>query len=206
MINRSFKDFKKKHQKKINQVIYSSISVENENFLINLINNFFSVKNSFVFESVEKGKIRGRYTIFGKDPDKIWEFNNNHAYSISSQKKRKISGSPEKIIEKIIESFRFKIPKTLPPISSIISGFFSYDVIRYIENIPNKCKNDLNLPDVRLIRPVKLIIYDNLKKKIYFITININENKMHIFNNYKLLKLISAGQSRCIKFFSNQVT
>ena len=70
MINRSFKDFKKKHQKKINQVIYSSISVENESFLINLINNFLSVKNSFVFESVKKGKIRGRYTIFGKDPDK----------------------------------------------------------------------------------------------------------------------------------------
>ena len=182
MINRSFKDFKKKHQKKINQVIYSSISVENENFLINLINNFLSVKNSFVFESVEKGKIRGRYTIFGKDPDKIWEFNNNNAYSISSQKKRKISGSPEKIIEKIIESFRFKIPKTLPPISSIISGFFSYDIIRYIENIPNKCKNDLNLPDVRLIRPVKLIIYDNLKKKIYFIFNCFKDQKIKNYN------------------------
>ena len=182
MINRSFKDFKKKHQKKINQVIYSSISVENENFLINLINNFFSVKNSFVFESVEKGKIRGRYTIFGKDPDKIWEFNNNNAYSISSHKKRKISGSPEKIIEKIIENFRFKIPKTLPPISSIISGFFSYDIIRYIENIPNKCKNDLNLPDVRLIRPVKLIIYDNLKKKIYFIFNCFKDQKIKNYN------------------------
>ena len=182
MINRSFKDFKKTHQKKINQVIYSSIRVENENFLINLINNFFCVKTSFVFESVEKGKIRGRYTIFGKDPDKIWEFNNNHAYSISSQKKRKISGSPEKIIEKIIESFRFKIPKTLPPISSIISGFFSYDIIRYIENIPNKCKNDLNLPDVRLIRPVKLIIYDNLKKKIYFIFNCFKDQKIKNYN------------------------
>ena len=182
MINRSFKDFKKKHQKKINQVIYSSISVENENFLINLINNFLSVKNSFVFESVEKGKIRGRYTIFGKDPDKIWEFNNNNAYSISSQKKRKISGSPEKIIEKIIENFRFKIPKTLPPISSIISGFFSYDIIRYIENIPNKCKNDLNLPDVRLIRPVKLIIYDNFKKKVYFIVNCFKDQKIKNYN------------------------
>ena len=40
----------------------------------------------------------------------------------------------EKIIEQIIENFRFKIPKNLPPISSIISGFFSYDVIRYIES------------------------------------------------------------------------
>ena len=170
MINRSFKEFKRIHKKKLNQVIYSSLNIKNESFLINLINNFLCKKNSFVFESVEKGKIRGRYTIFGKDPDKIWEFNNNHAYSINSpKKKRKIEGSPKQIIEKIIENFKFKIPKNLPPISSIISGYFSYDIIRYIENIPNNCKNDLNLPDVRLIRPIKLIIYDNLKKKIYFI-------------------------------------
>ena len=170
MINRSFKEFKRIHKKKLNQVIYSSLNIKNESFLINLINNFLCKKNSFVFESVEKGKIRGRYTIFGKDPDKIWEFNNNNAYSINSPKKKiKIEGSPKKIIEKIIENFKFKIPKNLPPISSIISGYFSYDIIRYIENIPNNCKNDLNLPDVRLIRPIKLIIYDNLKKKIYFI-------------------------------------
>ena len=170
MINRSFKEFKRIHKKKLNQVIYSSLNIKNENFLINLINNFLCKKNSFVFESVEKGKIRGRYTIFGKDPDKIWEFNNNHAYSIlTCKKKRKIEGSPKQIIEKIIENFKFKIPKNLPPISSIISGYFSYDIIRYIENIPNNCKNDLNLPDVRLIRPIKLIIYDNFKKKIYFI-------------------------------------
>ena len=80
MINRSFHKFKKIHQKKLTQVIYSSLKIKNEDFLINLINNFLSVKNSFVFESVEKGKIRGRYTIFGKDPDKIWEFNNNYCY------------------------------------------------------------------------------------------------------------------------------
>jgi len=182
MINRTFKEFKRIHKKKINQVIYSSLNVKNENFLINLINNFLKVKNSFVFESVEKGKIRGRYTIFGKDPDKIWEFNNNKAYSINSLKKRKISGSPEKVIEKIIENFKFKISKNLPPISSIISGYFSYDIIRYIENIPNNCKNDLNLPDVRLIRPVKLIIYDNLKKKIYFIVNCFKDQKIKNYN------------------------
>ena len=128
MINRSFKKFKSIHKKKINQVIYSSQDVKNENFLVNLLDNFFKVKNSFVFESVEKGKIRGRYTIFGKDPDKIWEFNNNKAYAINSGKKKKINGSPEKIIERIIENFKFKIPKNLPPISSIISGYFSYDL------------------------------------------------------------------------------
>ena len=79
--------------------------------------------------------------------------------------KKKIKGNPEKIIENIIEEFKFKTPKGLPPICSLISGYFSYDSIRYVEKIPNKCKDDLKLPDVRLLRPRTLIIHDNLKKK-----------------------------------------
>ena len=53
--------------------------------------------------------------------------------------------------------------------SSMLVGYFSYDVIRYIEKIPNKCKDDLKIPDVRLSRPKNLVIYDNLKKKVYYI-------------------------------------
>jgi len=105
----------------------------------NLIDNFLEEKNSFIFESVEKGKIKGRYTIFGRNPDKIWEFNNNYGYLIQNKKKIKIKGNPEKLIEKIIEDFKFKTPSILPPISSLISGYFSYDTIRYIEKIPNNC-------------------------------------------------------------------
>ena len=36
MINRSFKEFKRIHKKKLNQVIYSSLNIKNESFLINL--------------------------------------------------------------------------------------------------------------------------------------------------------------------------
>ena len=169
MINRSFKEFKSFHKKKINQVIYSSLNVKNENFLINLINNFLNVKNSFVFESVEKGKIRGRYTIFGRDPDKIWEFNKNKVFYLKNNKKVKIKTNPYVYLNKLVEEFKFKSPKNLPPLCSLLSGFFSYDIIRYIEKIPNNCKDDLNLPDIRLIRPRSLIIHDNLKKNIHYI-------------------------------------
>ncbi len=169
IINRSFKEFKFRHRSKKNQIIYSSKKVKNDKEVLNLINNFLSEKNSFIFESVEKGKIKGRYTIFGKNPDKIWEFNNNNSFLIKNKKKIKLKEKPQKLIENIIEKFKFKIPTGLPPISSLISGYFSYDSIRYIENIPNSCKNDLNLPDVRLLRPRTLIIHDNLKKKIFFI-------------------------------------
>ena len=86
-INRNFKDFKFRHRNNKNQLIYTSKIINNNEEVINLINNFLLEKNSFVFESVEKGKIKGRYTIFGKNPDKIWEFNNNNSYLIKDKKK-----------------------------------------------------------------------------------------------------------------------
>ena len=169
MLNINLKNFEKNHKNKQNQILYTSLKSENEDTILNLINNFLVEKNSFVFESVEKGKIKGRYTIFGKKPDKIWEFNNSNCFIYHGKKKLKLKGNPKKNIEKIIEDFKFKIPKKLPNISSIISGYFSYDIIRYIEKIPNTCKNDLNLPDSRLLRPKILIVHDNFKKEIYFI-------------------------------------
>ncbi len=176
--NRSFKDFKFRHRSKKNQIIFSSKKVKDDDEVINLIDNFLIEKNSFIFESVEKGKIKGRYTIFGKNPDKIWEFNNKKSYLIKNKKRIKLKDKPEKLIEKIIEEFKFETPKKLPKICSLISGYFSYDSIRYIEKIPNSCKNDLNLPDVRLLRPRTLVIHDNLKKEIFYI--------INIFNDEKI--------------------
>ena len=169
MLNRNFKDFKFRHQRNENQILYTSYKTNNDSEILNLIDNFLNEKNSFIFESVEKGKIRGRYTIFGKNPDKIWEFNNKNSYLIKNKIKKKIKGNPANIIENIIEDFKFKTPAGLPSICSLISGYFSYDSIRYIEKVPNNCKDDLKLPDVRLLRPRTLIIHDNFKKKIFFI-------------------------------------
>ena len=179
IINRNFKDFKFRHRSNKNQLIYTSKIINNNEEVINLINNFLLEKNSFVFESVEKGKIKGRYTIFGKNPDKIWEFNNNNSYLIKDKKKIRLKEKPQKLIENIIENFKFDIPAGLPPISSLISGYFSYDSIRYIEKIPNTCKDDLGVPDVRLLRPRTVIIHDNLKKKIFYI--------INIFNDEKII-------------------
>ena len=182
IVNRNFKNFKFRHRNKENQIIYTSKKVKDDEEIINLIDNFLDEKNSFIFESVEKGKIKGRYTIFGKNPDKIWEFNNNNSYIIKNKKKIRLKDRHENLIEQIIEDFNFKTPKNLPKICSLISGYFSYDSIRYVEKIPNNCKNDLNLPDVRLLRPRVLIIHDNLKKEIFFIYNIFKDEKI---SNYK---------------------
>ena len=182
IISSSLKNFKKKHLSKINQTIYFSEKFKNKFIIERLIDNFLNEKNSFVFESVEKGKIRGRFTIFGKNPDRMWELNNEKVISIINDKKKKLKIKPYVFLNKLIENFNFVTPKNLPPICSLLSGFFSYDIIRYIENIPNSCNDDLKLPDVRLMRPRSVIIHDNLKKKIHFIVNCYSDEKI---NNYK---------------------
>ena len=178
MLNISLSEFKKKHQDKKNQILFLTIKSNGVNETENLINNFLIEKNSFIFESVEKGKIKGRYTILGRNPDYIWEFQGNKCKQINNNSIKILKKNPKKIIDQIIENFKFEIPKGMPNISSIISGYFSYDIIRYVEKIPNKCKNDLNFPDVRLIRPRSLIILDNIEKKIHFIRNFFKEEKV----------------------------
>ena len=210
IINRNFKDFKFRHRSNKNQIIYASKKVRNDDEVINLIDNFLVEKNSFIFESVEKGKIKGRYTIFGKNPDKIWEFNNNNSYLIKDKKKIKLKDKPDQLIEKIIEEFKFETPKKLPKICSLISGYFSYDSIRYVENIPNKCKNDLNLPDVRLLRPKTLVIHDNFKKEIFFIINIFNDEKIKDYKKKfddiksELFRLSIQSSIRNLSYYENK--
>jgi len=168
-INVSLYDFKKNHIRKKNQILFRSLNCKNYYKVENLYKFLLAEKNSFIFESVEKGETRGRYTIIGLNPDKIWDIYNNIVILNNSGKKTKIKTNPLKYLNKLISEFKIKIPSPLPSMASMLVGYFSYDIIRYIEKIPNNCKDDLKIPDVRISRPKNLVIYDNLKKKIYYI-------------------------------------
>ncbi len=181
-INTSLINFKKKHSKKEHQIIFKSFNCKKYQKVENLYKFLLAEKNSFIFESVEKGTIRGRYTIIGLNPDKIWDINNNIVTLNANGKKKKIKTNPLKYLNKLIKDFKIRIPAKLPSMASMLVGYFSYDVIRYIERIPNKCKDDLKIPDVRVSRPKNLIIYDNLKKKIHFIENIYSDTKIKNYN------------------------
>ena len=168
-INTSFNEFKKKHSKKKHQILFKSFKCNDYYKVENLYKFLLAEKNSFIFESVEKGIIRGRYTNIGLNPDKIWDINNNIITLNANGKKTRIKTNPLNYINKLIKNFKIEMPNQLPSMASMLVGYFSYDIIRYIEKIPNKCIDDLKIPDVRISRPKNLIIYDNLKKKIYYI-------------------------------------
>ena len=146
-------------------------------------------KNSFIFESVEKGKIRGRYTIIGFNPDKIFNIKKNVIIEDDFKKKKIINKNILKYLNNLFQNFKVKSSKELPRMSSMLVGYFSYDIIRLIENIPNKCKDDLKIPDIRLMRPKNLIIYDNVKRKIFYIENIYNDQKVYDYpSEYEKIK------------------
>ena len=188
-LNISFNLFKKNHKLKKDQLIYKVKNCKDYKQVENIFNFLLVEKDSFIFESVEKGTIRGRYTIVGLNPDKIWDINKNIITEKFEGKKKIIKQRPLNFLNNLIHNFSSKVPNGIPKMASMLVGYFSYDIVRYTEKIPDNCIDDLKIPDVRLSRPKNLIIYDNLKKKIYFIENIYAETKIqNYFEKYQSIK------------------
>ena len=97
-LNTSLNDFEKNHLRKKNQVIFRSLYCKNYYKVENLYKFLLAEKNSFIFESVEKGTTRGRYTIIGLNPDKIWDIRNNVVNLDNNGKINKIKTNPLKYL------------------------------------------------------------------------------------------------------------
>tara|TARA_B100001741_G_C16523745_1_gene586036 strand:- start:60 stop:1517 length:1458 start_codon:yes stop_codon:yes gene_type:complete len=188
-LSRSLKDFKKIHISKNNQAICYSKNCKNYSFVENLYKFILVKKNSFIFESVEKGTIRGRYTIIGFNPDKTYNIKKDRIIVDNFKNKQIIKKNILSFLNELLKDFKVKSSGDMPTMSSMLVGYFSYDIIRLVEKISDKCKNDIDIPDIRLIRPRNLVIYDNLKKKIFFIkNIFKDENIVNYELEYQLIK------------------
>ncbi len=204
MIFSTFDEFKKDSKKKFFSQVYAIKDKPKLETIEKLIELVSLSKDSFIFESVVKVKIRGRYTIFGFNPDQIIEINNNHVIKIVNNKKKIIKKNPYDYLNNLIKKFSFKTSKKLPLMSAMIGGYFGYDIIRFKEKIPNNCKNDIRIPDVKLIRPQLVIIYDNEKNKLFLIQ-NIygtqkkkNLKKFYFLKCEEINKFIARINNVCI--------
>ena len=70
---KDYEKFKRKNKFSLCYIIEKKIKLKKIDFLIDKV---LHNTNSFIFESVEKAKTRGRYTIFGFKPDLILEIKN----------------------------------------------------------------------------------------------------------------------------------
>ncbi len=135
-----------------------------------------SLPLSFLLESVEGGAVRGRYSIIGLEPDLIYRANGR-----SAEINRDAQADPERFapaaepplaaLRSLIEESRIALPDRLPPMAAGVFGYLGYDTVRLIEeSLPAPSADSIGIPDVILIRPTVVIVFDAVEDTITVVT------------------------------------
>lgn len=130
-------------------------------------------RNSYLLESVEGEEKIGRYSFLGTEPSVTIE-SKGGLFTITEKGKRsrlkKSAANPLTEIEKFMGQFKFVCVEGLPRFCGGLVGYIGYDVIRFIEDIPDSCQDDLNLPDIKLILTDTILIFDRVKHTIKIVS------------------------------------
>jgi len=125
----------------------------------------------FLLESVERGAQRGRYSIIGDSPIAVFKNKNSSSqlHNMVTGETEYYTGDPFQTLKEILQKYLTSPFYNTPFINSGLFGYLSYDSIRYIERLPEIATDDINLPDIHLFIPKKVIVFDNLYNKIIII-------------------------------------
>jgi anthranilate synthase component 1 len=130
---------------------------------------------SFLFESVEGGASRGRYSFIGLKPDLIWRCFGNAAEINRrvQQDANAFEKQPQGAIDSLkslITECRIETPKELPPMAAGLFGYLGYGAVKLVEKIPDKNPDTLGIPDGMFLRPSIICIFDNIADRIAVVT------------------------------------
>ena len=130
--------------------------------------------NCFLLESVEGGEVRGRFSVIGLDPDLIWRCRKGQAeinrVTHDGNKFKADSLPPLESLRALMRQSEMPDTGDLPPMAAGLFGYFSYDMIREIEDIPNTNKTLVETDDALLLRPSLIAIFDRLRDSITLVT------------------------------------
>ena len=162
--NQYLTSFKNKH----NFIFFKKIKKFKSDPIPEFINIVENNNFSFLYESVEKGKDKGRYSICGYNTIKTIQINNK-----KKAKEKKLSSTNKNAflkIDRTISKYKFLKDKILPPMAGAFFGYISYENIYNIEEISKfKKKNTLMTPELILFIPQILIVYDNVSNSLYIL-------------------------------------
>lgn len=126
---------------------------------------------SFLLESVEGGERLARYSFLGSDPSLVFSSKGTsvtirEGHSIKTYSSR----DPIAELKKILSQYRFVKIKGLPRFSGGLVGFFGYDMVRFVERIPDKNPDDLKVPDSVFMLTDTILIFDHVDHKIKIVS------------------------------------
>ncbi len=127
---------------------------------------------AFLFESVEGGAFRGRYSFVAMNPDRVWRCRGDSAEMATGPDSpfRAQGGGALESLRAFIDEARLALPEALPPIAAGVFGAIGYDMARLVEHLPGVNPDPLDLPDAVMMRPTIVAVFDSLKQEITLIT------------------------------------
>ena len=168
-------DFVARYERGQPQVVWTSLVADLETPVSAMLKLAEGRPYSFLFESVEGGAVRGRYSAIGLKPDLIWrcfgrraEINRAARHDLRTFEP--CPGDGLSALRALIRESRIVVPDGLPPIAAGLFGFMAYDMVRLMERLPDSNPDTIGIPDAVFTRPTVVAVFDNVGDQVTVVT------------------------------------
>ncbi len=126
-------------------------------------------RHAFLFESMEGGEKWGRYSFIGLDPLVTFASYGDTVETCNSA----LKAAPERIsqvnpleeLRTLLASFNASTAPGLPRFYGGAVGFLGYDMVRFIEDIPDS-NPSIDIPDSSFMVPRLVLIHDSVQQEL----------------------------------------
>ncbi len=124
---------------------------------------------SFLLESVEGGEKIARYTFAGANPEEVFRYGGGACVLESHNRILWEERDPVTFLRARMERFRPVRLPGLPPLVAGAIGYFSYDMVRLIERLPKRLRDDIGLYDAMLMFYHGIIAFDHVQHRLWIV-------------------------------------
>jgi anthranilate synthase component 1 len=124
---------------------------------------------SFLLESVEGGEKIARYTFAGANPEEVFRYANGACVLESRERLIWEERDPVTFLRARMQRFRPVRLPGLPPLVAGAIGYFSYDMVRLIERLPARLKDDIGLYDAQLMFYHGILAFDHVQHRLWVV-------------------------------------
>jgi len=128
-------------------------------------------KYSYLLESVEGGERIAQYSFLGVDPSVIFRSKGARVeISRDGDTCSFDSTDPFDSLRELMDSYKLVPDPELPRFHGGAVGYVGYDMVRFIEKLPDTTPDDLGLPDCQFMVTDTILIFDHVNHKIKVVT------------------------------------
>jgi para-aminobenzoate synthetase component I len=122
---------------------------------------------SFFLDSGMDPQRLGHYSFIGSDPFLIMRSRGRDITLIRPEGETDISGNPFDVLGELLREYKLDGNPTVLPFVGGVVGYLSYDLGHFIERLPSKAVDDLQLPECYLAFYDAGAIFDHLEGRAY---------------------------------------